>query len=588
MEDACVAVPYLLEVPLQGGADELVPPGVARQLRIGSGSSGGSDGASTSTATAVAAATSAAAATATHDASHGAASLSLSGSDSFGHHHQQQHGNLGVATNDTTTSTSGASVETLHFFGVFDGHGGADAAMHCAKTLHERVKEVLSAVTSPQGAAAAAAKNEHIATAAAAAVAAVPAPEISSSGGGGGLPIDTAAAPLSNTQQPTAAATAATNISQSSSDSDFLDAVDMEAEGGDDDEAAAAALEGDGLGGIAALIEGVPCTTETVEAALTKAFHLTDEEFGEMGGYEHLALVGTTAVVALIGSRMIYVANCGDSRAVLCRDGHAVALTDDHKASRDDETSRVEAAGGQILFWNGVRVMGLLAVSRAIGDHSLRPYVIAEPEVTIVHRHVGDELLVMASDGLWDVMTNKEACTLAKKCLLRARQRGSSRQSAARVAATVLTRAAVDRGSRDNVTVVIVDLTMPSEDDDDAALQRTATESSEQGIGYHSHSISGGGGGSGSEQQQHLSSQGGQQTSREAAAAAAVYNSAPMSSPPPQQRVNVSPVPSPFDVSTTTSTATPSVALPVSTATTRAEALHRGSAGMTSPFCTNG
>ena len=152
-----------------------------------------------------------------------------------------------------------------------------------------------------------------------------------------------------------------------------------------------------------------------------------------MGGYEHLALVGTTAVVALVGSRMIYVANCGDSRAVLCRSGGALALTDDHKAAREDETvsaaawlaggagesaclhhlpgfmwglprggnnqpanpaplpallvllallqARVEAAGGQILFWNGVRVMGLLAVSRAIGDHSLRPYVIAEPEV---------------------------------------------------------------------------------------------------------------------------------------------------------------------------------------------------------------
>ena len=43
--------------------------------------------------------------------------------------------------------------------------------------------------------------------------------------------------------------------------------------------------------------------------------------------------------------------------------------------------ARVEAAGGQILFWNGVRVMGVLAVSRAIGDHCLRPYVIADPEV---------------------------------------------------------------------------------------------------------------------------------------------------------------------------------------------------------------
>lgn len=59
-----------------------------------------------------------------------------------------------------------------------------------------------------------------------------------------------------------------------------------------------------------------------------------------MGGYEHLALVGTTAVVALVGSRMIYVANCGDSRAVLCRSGGALPLTDDHKAAREDETVR--------------------------------------------------------------------------------------------------------------------------------------------------------------------------------------------------------------------------------------------------------
>lgn len=57
-----------------------------------------------------------------------------------------------------------------------------------------------------------------------------------------------------------------------------------------------------------------------------------------MGGYEHLALVGTTAVVALVGNRMIYVANCGDSRAVLCRSGGALPLTDDHKAAREDET----------------------------------------------------------------------------------------------------------------------------------------------------------------------------------------------------------------------------------------------------------
>ncbi|KAK9807905.1 hypothetical protein WJX72_012508 [[Myrmecia] bisecta] len=161
--------------------------------------------------------------------------------------------------------------------------------------------------------------------------------------------------------------------------------------------------------------------------------------------------------------RQLFVANCGDSRAVLCRSGVAIPLTDDHKAAREDETARVEAAGGQILFWNGVRVMGVLAVSRAIGDHCLRPFVIAQPEVTILGRRADDELLLLASDGLWDVLTNQEACSLAKRCLRRARQRGATRQSAARIAATVLTRAAVDRGSRDNVTVVVIDLSSAAE-----------------------------------------------------------------------------------------------------------------------------
>ena len=58
-------------------------------------------------------------------------------------------------------------------------------------------------------------------------------------------------------------------------------------------------------------------------------------------------------------------------------------------------------------------------------------------QVTILARRLDDELLLLASDGLWDVLSNQEACTLAKRCLRRARQRGASRQSAARIAATV-------------------------------------------------------------------------------------------------------------------------------------------------------
>lgn len=104
------------------------------------------------------------------------------------------------------------------------------------------------------------------------------------------------------------------------------------------------------------------------------------------------------------------------------------------------------------------------------------PDLVSLLQVTIVARRPEDELLLLASDGLWDVLSNQEAISLAKRCLRRARQRGASRQSAARIAATVLTRAAVDRGSRDNVTVVVVDLAPPSADSQTSAADDCADE----------------------------------------------------------------------------------------------------------------
>eukprot|EP00899_Mesostigma_viride_P020482 jgi/Mesvir1/28435/Mv15858-RA.2 len=123
---------------------------------------------------------------------------------------------------------------------------------------------------------------------------------------------------------------------------------------------------------------------------------------------------GTTANVAIVGPRQLIVANCGDSRAVLCRSGTAVPLSLDHKPDRADEAARIAAAGGHVLYFNGYRVLGVLAMSRAIGDVSLKPYVIPEPEVTVVDREEGDEFLILATDGLWDVVSNQEACDLAR------------------------------------------------------------------------------------------------------------------------------------------------------------------------------
>ncbi|GJN34194.1 hypothetical protein PR202_gb22838 [Eleusine coracana subsp. coracana] len=163
--------------------------------------------------------------------------------------------------------------------------------------------------------------------------------------------------------------------------------------------------------------------------------------------------VGSTAVVAVVEDGRVVVSNCGDSRAVLCRaDSPAVALTSDHKPDRPDELARIEAAGGRVIFWEGARVLGVLAMSRAIGDGYLKPYVTAVPEVTVTDRTEHDECLILASDGLWDVVSNEAACEVARACLRRGRDKWCAE------AATLLTKLALARRSSDNVSVVVVDL----------------------------------------------------------------------------------------------------------------------------------
>lgn len=289
--------------------------------------------------------------------------------DNVGRFHSDHFNN-----GDTSSELSSeSSTESLHFFGVFDGHGGVEAATHCADRLHRNVQDAWW------------------------------------------KKIDGAAAASTSCCTCETGSDAWSNYSGRSS-----------------------------------------ATSEDVKGVFVDAFCKTDEEFNNASDVS--ALVGSTAVIALVGSRYYLVANCGDSRAVLCRGGTAHPLTVDHKPEREDEMARVEEAGGQVWFWNGARVMGVLAMSRAIGDRSLRPYVIPDPEVTIVPRTGEDSLLIMATDGLWDVVNDDEACTLAMKCLERARQKGATEADATRLTATVLIRAAMDRGSRDNITVVVVDL----------------------------------------------------------------------------------------------------------------------------------
>lgn len=128
-----------------------------------------------------------------------------------------------------------------------------------------------------------------------------------------------------------------------------------------------------------------------------------------------------------------------------------------------------------MIYWDGPRVLGMLAMSRAIGDNYLKPYVIPEPEVTVTDRTDDDECLILASDGLWDVVSNDTACGVARMCL-RAQKPSSAPRSPGNSgedkkdaalessnkpcsdASILLTKLALARHSTDNVSVVVVDL----------------------------------------------------------------------------------------------------------------------------------
>ncbi|KAH8048382.1 protein serine/threonine phosphatase [Aureococcus anophagefferens] len=132
---------------------------------------------------------------------------------------------------------------------------------------------------------------------------------------------------------------------------------------------------------------------------------------------------GATSVVAAVRGDTVIVANAGDSRAVLCRKGVAVPLSEDHKPANAGESERILAAGGFVTAQG--RVNGNLNLSRSPGDLKYkgnkalgrdRQMITAEPDIA-VHTLVArdDEFMVLACDGVWDVLSNQECVDFVRE-----------------------------------------------------------------------------------------------------------------------------------------------------------------------------
>lgn len=162
------------------------------------------------------------------------------------------------------------------------------------------------------------------------------------------------------------------------------------------------------------------------------------------------------------GELSFYTVNLGNCRAVMCRGGRGVLLTSDHKPDRPDERQRIENAGGFVGKIAGIsRVYsaagaGLavqreastyLAVSRAFGDRCLKTpttLVSCEPEVTRFQVLADDLFLVLACDGVWDVLSEQDVVDIALPHF-----------HDAKAAADTIVKAAYKEGSVDNLTATV-------------------------------------------------------------------------------------------------------------------------------------
>ncbi|KAF3333234.1 putative protein phosphatase 2C 52 [Carex littledalei] len=176
--------------------------------------------------------------------------------------------------------------------------------------------------------------------------------------------------------------------------------------------------------------------------AIRETYRKTDSDF--LSELDVTRDDGSTACAVILVGDQLYVANVGDSRAVISKGGKEIPLSEDHKPNRSDERKRIEDAGG-IVIWTGTwRVGGVLAMSRAFGNRMLKQFVAAEPDIK--EEVIDDklELLVIATDGIWDVLPNEDAISLART------------EEEPKVAARRLAELAFSRGSADNITCIVV------------------------------------------------------------------------------------------------------------------------------------
>ncbi|KAK3248020.1 hypothetical protein CYMTET_35854 [Cymbomonas tetramitiformis] len=195
---------------------------------------------------------------------------------------------------------------------------------------------------------------------------------------------------------------------------------------------------------------------EAIGKSMHDAFLQTDAQLRDTEGVKSdNDFSGTTAIAIFLSESTLHIANCGDSRVVMSSRGKAIALSSDHKPTMPEETSRIKAARG---FIEDGYLNGQLGTGRALGnwymdlkddspDGTPGPLT-ARPDTSSRDVCEGDEFLLIACDGLWDVFSNQNAVEYARQQL--------RVHNDPQTCSEELVKEALRRNSTDNISVVTV------------------------------------------------------------------------------------------------------------------------------------
>lgn len=160
-----------------------------------------------------------------------------------------------------------------------------------------------------------------------------------------------------------------------------------------------------------------PSQTRLIQGALEQSYIDLDKKMQQQ--FQD----GTAAVSAVIDGKNLYLGWAGDSRAVVAdANGTIKAATVDHKPDASAEKARVEAAEGIVVFMGKAWRINGLAMSRSLGDNmtkkAIKPnIIIPNPELITVDNLQKGDIIILACDGLWDVMSNKAAIDFVRENL---------------------------------------------------------------------------------------------------------------------------------------------------------------------------